>query len=118
MVSQVSLPMPDCHAFVFVCLFVCLFFKCLPFCKCLANSSEMWLCYYNLNCMLFLVMGFISLVDEIQFMLISSCHIHIRSIEVVFFNRYKSVFSLSFPFSTASGVTVLYKQFLCQENVQ
>ena len=28
--------------------------------------------------MLFLVMGFISLVDEIQFMLISSCHICIR----------------------------------------
>ena len=28
--------------------------------------------------MLFLVMGFISLIDEIQFMLISSCHIYIR----------------------------------------
>ena len=33
--------------------------------------------------MLFLVMGFISLVDEIQFMLISSRHICIRSMEQV-----------------------------------
>ena len=33
--------------------------------------------------MLFLMMGFISLVDEIQFMLISSRHICIRSIAVI-----------------------------------
>ena len=36
-------------------------------------------CVTNFD-MLFLVMGFISLVDEIQFMLISSHHICIRSI--------------------------------------
>ena len=38
-------------------------------------------CVTNFD-MLFLVMGFISLVDEIQFMLISSHHICIRSIDV------------------------------------
>ena len=37
-------------------------------------------CITNFD-MLFLVMGFISLVDEIQFMLISSRHICIRSIQ-------------------------------------
>ena len=36
-------------------------------------------CVTNFD-MLSLVMGFISLVDEIQFMLISSCHICIRSL--------------------------------------
>ena len=36
-------------------------------------------CITNFD-MLFLVMGFISLVDEIEFMLISSRHICIRSI--------------------------------------
>ena len=43
-----------------------------------------WLTALKLGCisnfdMLFLVMGFIALVDEIQFMLISSRHICIRS---------------------------------------
>ena len=41
------------------------FFNCLPFRVCLAYSSE------NFD-VLFLVMGFISLVDEIQFILIQS----------------------------------------------
>ena len=40
-------------------------------------------CITNFD-MLFLVMGFISLVDEIQFMLISSRHICIRSIRHVY----------------------------------
>ena len=38
-------------------------------------------CITNFD-MLFLVMGFISLVDEIQFILISSHHICMRSIEL------------------------------------
>ena len=36
-------------------------------------------CIINFD-MLFLVMGFISLLDEIQYMLISSRHVYIRSI--------------------------------------
>ena len=40
-------------------------------------------CVTNFD-MLFLVMGFISLIDEIQFMLISSRHICIRSIVLPF----------------------------------
>ena len=39
-------------------------------------------CVTNFD-MLFLVMGFISLVDEIQFMLISSRHICTRSIDTI-----------------------------------
>ena len=46
------------------------FFKCLPFRVCLAYSSETWL-ITNVD-MLFLVMVLISLVDEIQFMLITA----------------------------------------------
>ena len=49
------------------------------------HSACVWPTALKLGCltnfdMLFLVIGFISLVDEIQFMLISSCHICIRSI--------------------------------------
>ena len=43
-------------------------------------------CVTNFN-MLFLVMGFISLVDEIQFMLISSRHICIRSMTAHIFAK-------------------------------
>ena len=57
------------------------FFKCLPFHMYLAYSSELG-CITNFD-MLFLVMGFIALVDEIQFMLISSRHICIRLSENV-----------------------------------
>ena len=46
------------------------FFKCLPFRVFLANSSETVTNFY----MLVLVMGFISLVDETEFMRISSRH--------------------------------------------
>ena len=50
------------------------------------NSACVWPTALKLGCitnfnMLFLVMGFVSLVDEIQFMLISSRHICIRSIK-------------------------------------
>ena len=46
----------------------------------LANRSETWLALLNFD-MLFLVMGLISLVNEIQFMLISSRHFSNRSIQ-------------------------------------
>ena len=51
------------------------------------HSACVWPTALKLGCitnfdMLFLVMGFISLVDEIQFMLISSRHICIRSIQL------------------------------------
>ena len=52
------------------------FSKRLLFRVCVPNSSETWL-VTNFD-MLFLVMGFISLVDEIRFMLISSRYICIR----------------------------------------
>ena len=49
-----------------------------------SQSTHAWPTALKLGCitnfdMLFLVMGFISLVDEIQFILISSRHICIRS---------------------------------------
>ena len=47
---------------------------------CVWPSSESF--YVTYVDTLFPVMGFISLIDEIQFMLISSCHICIRSIHV------------------------------------
>ena len=46
------------------------FFRCLPFCSCFWPTALKLDCITNFD-MLFLVMGFISLVDEIQFMLIS-----------------------------------------------
>ena len=55
------------------------FFKCLSFRVCLANSSETFGCVTDLDT-LFLVMGFIYLDDEIQFLRISSCYICIRSV--------------------------------------
>ena len=55
-------------------------FECLPFRVCTALKLG---CITNLD-MLFLVMGIISMVDEIQFMLISSRHICIRSIHSFF----------------------------------
>ena len=47
---------------------------------CVWPTALKFSCVTNLD-MLFLTMGFISLVDEIQFMLISSCHICIRWIQ-------------------------------------
>ena len=49
------------------------------------HSACVWPTALKLGCltnfdMLFLMMGFISLGDEIQFMLISSCHICIKPI--------------------------------------
>ena len=41
-------------------------------------------CVYTNLCTLFLVMGLISLVNKIQFMLISSPHICIRSMEGIY----------------------------------
>ena len=51
-------------------------------------SACVWPTALKLDCitnfdMLFLVMGVISLVDEIQFMLINSHHICIRSIDTI-----------------------------------
>ena len=54
------------------------FFKYLPFRVSLAYSSEHG-CITNFG-MLFLVMGFISLIYEIQFMLTSSRHIYITEV--------------------------------------
>ena len=59
--------MPDCHTFVS-------YFQVYVF-----GTRGKRGCTTNFD-ILFLVMGFISLVDEMQFMLISSCHICIRSI--------------------------------------
>ena len=53
----------------------------------LAYSSETWLQVTHLDT-LFLVIGFISLVDEIQCMLISSCNICIRSIVEYFEGKF------------------------------
>ena len=58
-------------------------------------------CITNFD-MLFLVMGFISLVDEIQFMLISSCHICIRSISWNMLSRTYDVCSVVYV-KLASG---------------
>ena len=71
----VSLPMPDCNTFVS-------YFRVFQ----MSTIPRVWPTALKLGCitnldMLFLIMGFISLVDEIQFMLISSCHICIRSIK-------------------------------------
>ena len=68
----VSLPKPD----------ICLLFSGQSN---VCHSACVWPTALKLGCatnlgQLFLVMGFISLVDEIQFMLISSRHICIRSI--------------------------------------
>ena len=53
----------------------------------MSTTSRVWPTALKLGCvtnfdMLFLVMGFISLVNEIQFMLISSRHICIRSMYI------------------------------------
>ena len=72
----VSLPMPDCHHLSLIFGFSNVY-----------HSACVWPTALKLGCVtnldtLFLVMGFISLADEIQFMLISSRHICIRFIEV------------------------------------
>ena len=54
--------LPDCHTFVSYFQV----FQMSPFCMCVAYSSETWP-YLNNFDTLFLVMGFISLVCEIQF---------------------------------------------------
>ena len=71
----VSLPMPDCHTF-------CLLFSCFSneYHSVYVWSTALKLGYVNTFDTLFLVMGFISLVDEIQFRLISNLHICIRFI--------------------------------------
>ena len=56
----------------------------------MSTISRVWPTALKLGCitnfdMLFLVMRFISLVDEIQFMLISRCDIYIRSITCCFY---------------------------------
>ena len=72
----VSLPMPDCHACKFVSYY--LGFQCgfsnVCHSACVGPTVSKLDCITNFD-MLFLVMGFISLVDEIQFILISSHHI-------------------------------------------
>ena len=73
--SQGYSAMPDCHAF---CLLLSGFSNVYHF-ACVWPTALKLGCVTNLDT-LFLVMGFISLVDEIQFMLISSRHIYIRSI--------------------------------------
>ena len=83
----VSLPMPHCHTFVSGFPNVC-------------HSACVWptalkLGYVTNLDMLFLVMGFISLADEIQFMLISSHHICIRSVRPSFFSRLRRLKSPS-----------------------
>ena len=72
----VSLPMPDCAPYI------CHLFSGFSN---VCHSACIWPTALKLGCvtnldMLFLVLGFISLVDEIQFMLISGRHICIRSI--------------------------------------
>ena len=78
-----TLPMTDYHTFVSNCFRV---FQ-------ISAVPRVWPTALKLGCvtnfdMLFLVLGFISLVDEIQFMLISSRHIRIRSI-ALYFQLYK-----------------------------
>ena len=70
----VSLPMPDCHTFVS-------YFRVFQ----MSTIPRVWPTALKLGCIinfdtLFLLMGFFSLVDEIQFMVISNRHNRIRSI--------------------------------------
>ena len=72
---QIWHPMPDCHT--------CLLFSGFSN----VYIPRVWLTALKLGCitnfdMLFLVMGFVSLVDEMQFMLISNRHICIRFIRL------------------------------------
>ena len=72
--------MPDCHTFVSYCLTAIHLSLIFGFIKCLYHSACVWPTALKLGCVsnldtLFLVMGLISLVDEIQCMLISSRHI-------------------------------------------
>ena len=67
------LPYINCHKFVSWGIFQCLHYMCVW------PTALKLGCVTNLIDMLILVIGFIILVDEIQFMLISSCHICIRS---------------------------------------
>ena len=74
----VSRPMPDRHTFVS-------YFRVFQ----MSTIPRVWPTALKPGCvtnfdMLFLVMGFISLVDEIQFMLISSRHICIRSMWLLY----------------------------------
>ena len=73
----VSLLMPDCHTFVSYSSG----FSNVYHSTCVSPTVPELGCISNFD-MLFLVMEFISLVDEIQFMLISSCYI--RSIGCIF----------------------------------
>ena len=73
---QIWHPMPDCHTFVS-------YFRVFQ----MSTIPRVWLTALKLGCitnfdMLFLVMGFVSLVDEMQFMLISNRHICIRFIRL------------------------------------
>ena len=67
--------------------YICLLFSCFSN---VYHSARVWPTALKLGCLtnldtLFLVMGFISLIDEIQFMLISLCSDH--SYDVLIYAR-------------------------------
>ena len=104
--TVVSLPMLDYHTFV---SYFFLFFYIYHFARVWPTALKLG-CVTNLD-MLFLVMWFISLLDEIQFMLISSRHICIRSLSWADFRNstvtsvIKSIPGLVFRFAPGSCVS-------------